>query len=257
MILGILQARCSSSRLSGKVLKRLQGKPMLEHQIRRIQRSQRIDKLVVATSTDPADEPLAKLCRDVGIDCYRGSLEDVLDRFYRAARRFDPEHVVRLTGDCPLADPKVIDEIIDLYLAGNYDYASNCLDGCNFPDGLDAEVFSMSALETAFNEAKLQSQREHVTLFINRQPERFRIGLLRSDTDYSKLRWTVDEPADFEFVTRVYDALYPSRPDFTMNDVLALLQSMPELTSINSRFERNEGLQKSLARDKEIVAIKE
>ena len=255
MILGVLQARCSSTRLPGKVLMQLQGKAMLEHQIRRLERSRRIDKLIVATSTHESDEPLAMLCREIGIDCYRGSHDDVLDRFYRAARRFSPDHIVRLTGDCPLADPVVIDQIIDFYIEGGYDYASNCMDGCNYPDGLDAEVFSMDALEFAWTEAKLQSQREHVTLYINRQPERFKIGLVRYAKDLSDMRWTVDEPEDFEFVSRIYGTLYPSKPDFTMNDVLALIDSRPELLELNDQFERNEGLKKSLAQDKQPVTV--
>jgi spore coat polysaccharide biosynthesis protein SpsF (cytidylyltransferase family) len=257
MILGVLQARCSSSRLPNKVLKRLQGKAMLEQQIRRLERCRRIDKMIVATSTDASDEPLATLCRAIGIDCYRGSLDDVLDRFYRAAKRFDPDHVVRLTGDCPLTDPEVVDHIIEFHLAGGYDYASNCLDTCNYPDGLDAEVFSMGALETAWTDAELQSQREHVTLFINRQPGRFKIGLVRYEKDLSFMRWTVDEPEDFEFVSRVYNMLYPSKHDFTMQDILALLEAHPELAAINGHFERNEGLRQSLARDKQTVTVEE
>lgn len=248
MILAILQARVSSSRLPGKVLKPLLGVPMLLRQIERLKKSRKIDRLLVATSTEPSDDPIEKLCEENGIACYRGSLNDVLDRFYQAARGFDPEHVVRLTADCPLTDAKLIDDVIGFYLDGGFDYASNAIQA-TYPDGLDMEVFSFSCLERAWREAALPSQREHVTPFIHQQPHLFKIGHYKNSSDLSHLRWTVDEPKDFELVTMVYEALYPKNPDFSTQDILQLLDQRPELAHWNTAYQRNEGYQKSLEAD--------
>ena len=253
MILGILQARMGSSRLPGKVLLPLAGAPMLLRQVERLRRVRRIDALVVATSSDPSDEPIAALCREQGIDCARGSLNDVLERFYRAAGERDATHVVRLTGDCPLTDPAVIDRLVEFYLAGGYDYASNALEP-SYPDGLDAEVFSMAALTTAHREAELPSDREHVTRFIHRRPERFRAGVLRCERDLSALRWTVDEPEDYRFAAAVYERLFPSRPAFGMQDVLDLLEREPALGRLNHMHERNAGAISAARRDAEYLA---
>ena len=248
-ILAILQARVTSSRLPGKVLKPIMGRPMLALQIERVLQAKQIDQLVIATSTDPSDDDLENLCRQINILCFRGSLNDVLDRFYQAAKSWQPQHVVRLTGDCPLIDPEIIDAVIDFYLAGGYDYAANSVQP-TFPDGLDVEVFRFSLLEQAWKEATLSSQREHVTPFIHQQPERFRIGHYQNAEDLSHLRWTVDEPEDFDLVTRIYELLYPLNPKFRMMDVLAQLQQRTDLVTINQKFERNEGLKKSLNEDR-------
>lgn len=248
MILAILQARVSSSRLPGKVLKPILGVPMLMRQIERVRRARRIDRILVATSEHASDDPIAGLCDRNGINCSRGSLDDVLDRFYRAASEFGPDQVVRLTGDCPLSDPNLIDEVISFHLSGGFDYTSNALEP-TFPDGLDAEVFRFSCLERAWSEARLPSQREHVTPFIYGQPEVFKIGSYKGTADLSFLRWTVDEILDFELVTRVYEALYPADPNFTTADILSFLEQNPELKTVNKAYRRNEGFQKSLARD--------
>jgi spore coat polysaccharide biosynthesis protein SpsF len=248
VILGILQARVSSTRLPRKILKTILGQPMLALQVERLRRCRRLDKLIVATSTDPSDDALAELCARIGVECYRGSLDDVLDRFYQAARPYQPVHVVRLTGDCPLTDPESIDQLIDFYMAAGCDYASNC-HVPSLPDGLDAEILRMSALEIAWREAQLPSEREHVTPYIRNHPERFRVGLWRNDVDFSAQRWTVDEPEDFEFVSRVYEALYPKKPAFVMGDVLTLLNENPRLGDINAAHRRNEGFLKSLRAD--------
>ena len=174
MILGILQARASSRRLPGKVLKPILGRPMLERQIERLRRARRLDGLVVATSTDAGDDAIDALCRSLGVECFRGSLEDVLDRFYRAVLRHAPQSAVRLTADCPLADPAVIDRLVELHAAGGYDYTSNTLVR-TYPDGLDAEVVALPCLEAAWREAALPSEREHVTPFIYNRPQRFRL----------------------------------------------------------------------------------
>jgi len=245
VIVAVLQARASSRRLPGKVLKPILGKPMLAHQIERVQRARSIERLVLATSANDDDDAVAELGRACGIDVYRGSLDDVLDRFYRAAKPFAPSHVVRLTGDCPLIDPDLIDRIVAFALDGGYDYASNTIQP-TFPDGLDVEVASFEALGTAWREATSVSDREHVMPFLHRQPERFSLGNLAGDEDLSRLRWTVDEPADFEFVRGVYEALHPAKPDFGTQDVLTYLRGTPGLAEINAGFVRNEGYLKSL-----------
>lgn len=245
MILAILQARVSSSRLPGKVLKPILGKPMLIRQIERVRRARLIDRLLVATSHDASDDPIEKLCRENGITCFRGKLDDVLDRFYQAAKPLTPDHVVRLTGDCPLIDPYLIDQVITFHLQEEFDYTSNTVEP-TFPDGLDVEVFRFSCLQQTWEKAKLPSQREHVTLFMYRHPERFRIGSFKKDTDLSSLRWTVDELLDFELMTQVYEALYPSDPEFTTEDILAFLGKNAWLKGMNTAYQRNAGLQKSL-----------
>lgn len=229
------------------------GQPMLFRQIERLSRCEELGRLVVATSVDPSDDSLASECAARGIACYRGSLNDVLDRFIKSAMPYQPETIVRLTGDCPLADPALIDEVIRYFHAGGYDYVSNCVPP-TFPDGLDVEVMRFACLEAAGREAALPSEREHVTTFLHAHPERFHLGNYIAPVDRSGLRWTVDEPEDFEFVRTVYEKLYPVKPDFTTDDILDLLRRCPELRSINSTFERNEGLQKSLQGDSEILA---
>jgi len=239
----------SSTRLPGKVMKPILGRPMIERQIERLRRCKRVDQLIVATSNQPEDDVLGTLCRGLGVPCFRGDLENVLDRFYQAAKPYHPKHVVRLTGDCPLADPRLIDELIDFYLNAQCDYANNC-EVPTLPDGLDAEVFSFAALTQAWQEAVLPSQREHVTSFIRSHPERFKIGFYKYRRDLSDMRWTVDEPEDLQFVTTVYEKLYPADAAFGTEDVLALLEQEPELRAINHRFERNSGLKKSIEKDK-------
>jgi spore coat polysaccharide biosynthesis protein SpsF len=253
MILGILQARASSRRLPGKVLKPILGRPMLERQIERLRRSKRMDRLVVATSADPSDDAIAALCQSLAVDCFRGSLEDVLDRFYQAACRDAPRAVVRLTGDCPLADPIVIDRLIHLHAAAGYQYTSNTLTR-SYPDGLDAEVVDFGCLESAWREARLPSEREHVTPFIYHHPERFRLGNLAGDADLSHLRWVVDEPEDLAFIAAIYEALYPSSPAFTTADILALLERRPDIAALMGHAPTNEGYQRSLAGDAAVLA---
>jgi spore coat polysaccharide biosynthesis protein SpsF len=247
-VAGVLQVRAGSTRLPGKALRPLAGAPMLERQLERVRRARRLDALTVATSAQADDDAIEALCGRLGVACYRGSLEDVLDRFYRAARAAAPSHVVRLTGDCPLADPALIDEVVRYCVQGGYDYASNALEP-TFPDGLDVEAMRLESLASAWREAKLPSEREHVTPFLYKHPERFRVGSFRGAPDLSALRWTVDEPEDFALVERIYGELYAANPAFSTADVLALLERKPELRTLNTTHRRNEGYEKSLAGD--------
>ena len=248
MILGILQARVSSSRLPGKVLKPLLGEPMLARQIERLKRSKRLDQLLVATSDHVEDEAIATLCAQLDIPCFRGPLEDVLQRFYLAALPFHPTQIVRLTGDCPLADPELIDELIAFHLNGGYDYSSNCWEP-SYPDGLDAEVVSFPTLNLLTEKAWTQAEREHVTYFIRRHTQHFKVGQLSRTPSLAHLRWTVDEAADFALVEQIYNRLYPDLPAFTTQDILTLLEQEPELATLNTQHPRNEGLTKSLTKE--------
>ena len=247
-IVAVLQARMSSSRLPGKVLKPLCGEPMLFRQIERLMRCKEFDHLMVATSTSETDDLLADECKKRGIECFRGSLDDVLDRFYKSINKYNPENIVRLTGDCPLADPVLIDEVIRFYEKGNYDYVCNC-NPPTFPDGLDVEVMNYAGLKKSFENATLLSEREHVTLYMRSHTEKFKIGNYLATTDLSSLRWTVDEPEDFTFVEAIYNKLYNNNPEFTTDDILQLLKNTPTLMKLNSGFIRNEGLLRSLERD--------
>jgi spore coat polysaccharide biosynthesis protein SpsF len=229
----VLQARVSSTRLPGKVLKPILGEPMLARQIERIQRAGRIDGLTVATSDQPADDAIAKLCASLDVDCHRGSLGDVLDRFYRAAEPHRPRHVMRLTGDCPLTDPTVLDALIDLHVAGGFDYSSNVVRR-TYPDGLDAEIFTFALLERAWREARSSREREHVTPFMYETGPDLRRGSLEDDTDRSAMRWTVDYPEDYDFACRVFEALYPGNPAFGAEDVHRLLAAHPEIAAVNA-----------------------
>lgn len=243
--LAIIQARMSSSRLPGKVLADIHGKPMIGRVIERVRAAQTLDQIVVATTTGQEDDPLATLCSQIDVPVFRGSQADVLDRYYQAARQFNGEVIVRLTGDCPLIDPNVIDEVVRAFHNQNYDYVSNTLK-VTYPDGLDTEVFSFAALHRAWQDARLTSEREHVTPYIYKHPELFRLGNVLNETDLSHLRWTVDELADLELVRTLY-ALLPV--NFRMQDVVSLLQAQPDLIQINAGIGRNEGYAKSLRED--------
>ena len=247
LILTIVQARVSSSRLPEKVMRLLMGEPMLARMIERVRRAQALDAIVVGTSTDTSDDRLVSMCTERGITCERGSLDDVLDRYYRIAEPRRPEYVVRLTGDCPLIDPGIIDAVVGFAIKGDYDYASNTLKP-TFPDGLDVEVISFTALERAWHEARLASEREHVTPYI-KKCSAFHRGSFEHPRDLSAFRWTVDEPQDFALVQQIYEALLPINPEFGMSEILEYVRKHPELTSLNSHITRDEGYTKSLHDD--------
>ena len=248
MIVAIVQARVTSTRLPEKVLRPILGQPMLFRQLERVRRSRQIDKLLVATSSDRSDDPLKEVCAHASAVLFRGSLDDVLDRFFQAAKLFCATHVVRLTGDCPLADPDLIDRVVAYYLENELDYCANDMPP-SFPDGLDVEVLRFECLESAWREAILPSQREHVTPFIYQHPQRFKTGNYEHDQDLSHLRWTVDELVDFELIDEIYKNLYLANPHFNTQDVLNFLDLYPELKTINTAHQRNEGFAKSLLED--------
>ena len=255
-VLAIIQARMSSSRLPGKVLMEILGRPMLALQIERIQRSVEIKRLVVATSIGEEDNPIEILCGKIGVPCFRGSLDDVLDRFFHAAKAYQPKHVVRLTGDCPLADPEIIDRVIRLHLKHGYDYTSNILPP-TWPDGMDIEIFRFSCLEEAASSAKLPSEREHVTPFIQNRPRQYAQGNLENEQDFSNHRLTVDEIVDFDKVRRIYKSLYPQKSDFNLKDILRLIESDTELASINAEVDCGTGVRESEIKDRKYLLKRE
>ena len=250
----ILQARMSSSRLPGKVLAEVVGKPMLALQVERLRQSSTISRLVVATSDQNDDDSLVALCSEIDVECSRGSLNDVLDRFYRVALQTSASSIVRLTGDCPLCDPEVIDSAIRLHQDGQYDYTSNTIER-TWPRGLDVEVIEFPKLRDIWREAKLPSEREHVTLRIFNYFDRYKVGkLVNPKGDFSHLRWTVDEDADLSLVRQIYGALYAVSPNFGTEEILNLLESRPELRSLNKHIDSEAGLKKSISKDREFLA---
>ena len=248
MITAIVQARMGSTRLPGKVLRPLAGVPMLARIVERIRACARVDRVAVATSDRSADDPIRTMCATEGLDCFSGSEEDVLDRFYQAAKLFGGDPLIRITADCPLVDPVLLGALIELYESGAYDHVGVAtgagalfLGGGRYPDGLDAECFSTAALERAWREARSRADREHVTPYIWRHKDRFRCGQLTSPRDYSNLRWTVDTEADFTLIARIYEALSHTNGAFTMEDVLRYLAAHPELAATNEAFIGKEG----------------
>ena len=213
----------TSSRLPGKVMAPVLGEPMIGRQVERLRRCARIDRLIVATSTDSSDDALAVYCESLDLDVFRGSLDDVLGR-YRAALGGYPQAttVVRLTADCPLTDPDLIDQVIDHHHVADADYTSNTLNTRTFPHGLDAEVIRSRCLVEAHDLATAPYEREHVTPFVYRRPDRFRLAGVTRDDPMPHLRWTVDVPGDLDFVRGVYAALYPANSRFGSDDIMAL-----------------------------------
>jgi spore coat polysaccharide biosynthesis protein SpsF (cytidylyltransferase family)/UTP-glucose-1-phosphate uridylyltransferase len=204
MILAILQSRMSSSRLPGKVLKPILNKPIVAYEIERIKQSKKIDKIVLATSINEDDNPLEELAKSLNIECFRGDLENVLKRYYDCATHYKADIIVRLTGDCPVIDPTIIDEIIESHLNMENDYTSNTLYR-TFPDGLDVEVFNYETLKKVYENAVSYDEKEHVTLYIHKNKDKFKIGNFQNDIDYSYLRWTLDTIDDFYFFKRLYE----------------------------------------------------
>ena len=235
----IVQARMTSTRLPGKVLMPVMGKPLLEYQIERLQRVRRADDIIIATTTNDTDQPIVDLAERLGIKVFRGSEEDVLARYLGAAQENGLDVVVRITSDCPLIDPAVVDDVIGTYLdnAENCDYVSNGLTR-TFPRGMDTEVFPFSILEKVFWEAIEQPYREHVTPYIYEDNQRFRLLNVAFQRDESHQRWTVGTPEDFKLIEHILETLYPINPLFKLEEVLALMSVHPNWFEINSQIEQ-------------------
>ena len=232
----ILQARMSSSRLPGKVLLEAGGRIILERMVERVRRSQMLDEVVVATTVDPSDDVLAEYCQSHGIEFTRGSLNDVLDRYYQAALQYRAQIIVRLTGDCPLVDPMLMDDVVNALITEQADFACNRLPPPftrTYPIGLDVEAVTFGALERAWREASEKHEREHVMPYLYEVPGRFKVVQLNYTEDLGSLRWTLDTPQDLEFLRAVYASL-DNRNDFSWLEVLKLVQEHPELAEINA-----------------------
>lgn len=248
--LAMIQARCGSTRLPQKVLMDLCGKPLLQRMLERVQRSKKIDEVMVITSIDKLNLPILKLCAELDVRVGVGSEDDVLDRYYQTAKLLKPEYVIRLTGDCPCIDPELIDSAISQIEEGT-DYCSNTLLP-TFADGLDLEIIRYEALERAWREARHSFEREHVTQYIVRHPEQFsHKNIISPVGDFSGCRWTVDEQEDFEVVRRIYEYFFyeERKESFNYKDILRLMKCYPELGTVNGKYQRNEGLQRSIDED--------
>jgi spore coat polysaccharide biosynthesis protein SpsF (cytidylyltransferase family) len=250
----VIQARLGSTRLPGKALAEIAGRPMLAHVAERAAAIPGIAGVVIATTVSTVDEALVSFAKRAGVDCIRGSEADVLDRFCLAARASKAQAVVRVTADCPLLDAQVSGRVLAEYLRRRpgVDYVSN-VHPPTYPDGLDTEVVSVEALEAAARETRLPSDREHVTPYVWRRTDRFRLANLAHDEDLSSQRWTVDTEADLAFVRAVYGALGPSAPRAGMGEVLRVLAEHPELRDLNAGIRRNEGFERSLSAERQPV----
>jgi glutamate-1-semialdehyde 2,1-aminomutase len=237
-VLAIIQARMDSTRLPGKVLKEVNGKPLIEILLHRLSQSNKIAKIILATSQSKENNLLVETVEKLGFDVFRGNENDVLDRYYHAAKEYQPTTVVRITGDCPIIDPQLVDAVIELYQQNTADYASNT-EPPTFPDGLDTEVFSFAALKACYEQAEKLFEREHVTPFI-RTNARFQRVNCANETDLSGERWTVDNSEDFEVISNIIKNYSPNL-NFSCSDVLELKKSHPEYFEANKQIARNEG----------------
>ncbi len=240
-IVAIIQARMGSTRLPGKVLAIIGGRSMLAHICRRVSRVASVDQIVVATTLRPEDGAVVEECDRLAVACFRGSEQDVLDRYHQAATRYEADVVVRITADCPLIDPQVTDEVIGSFLQQRPDYASNTLRR-TWPRGLDAEVMTVAALARARDEATEPHQRVHVTPYLYEHPEAFQLLAVTRPEEGSRIsdgRWTVDLPADLEFVRAVYERLGPEG-SFSWQDVRRLLAREPTLAELNRHVRHKE-----------------
>lgn len=241
----IIQARMASSRLPGKVLLDIGGEPMLVRVVERTRRAKTVQAVGVATTTDASDDPIEALCRARGYPFSRGSQFDVLDRYYQAARQMEADVIVRITADCPVIDPDVIDATVTAFLRAGVDFAANRLPPPwkrTYPVGLDTEVVSFPALERAWKEAAEPHEREHVMPYFYDQEGRFSIQVLDHEPDYGAYRWTVDTPQDLELLRQIY-AHFSGRDDFTWLEVLALVQDQPGLGQINAGVRAKQGFE--------------
>jgi spore coat polysaccharide biosynthesis protein SpsF (cytidylyltransferase family) len=248
-IAAIIQARTGSTRFKNKTFAELEGKPLLWHIINRIKKAKHIQDIIIATTTNKEDGKIEDFAKENNIKIYRGSENNVLDRFYQAAKKFNVNIIVRITADDPFKDPKVIDKAIEIFLKENYDYVSNTVKP-TYPEGIDVEVFSFSSLKKAWNDAEKISEKEHVTPYIWKNPNIFKTYNFEYKEDLSNLRWTIDYKEDYEFAKEVYKRLYKKDKIFYMEEILELLKKEPELSKINQDIVRNEGYQKSLEEDK-------
>lgn len=237
----IIQARMGSTRLPGKVLADIGGMSMLARVVRRVRRATLLDDIVIATTIDPTDEAIVDECQRLSVAVIRGSVEDVLDRYYQVAQTYHADAIVRITSDCPLIEPELIDQVITSFQETQADYASNCIER-RYPRGLDVEVMRLTALKYAWEHSESFYQRAHVTPFIYQNSHLFRIVSVTGDEDYSSYRWTVDTPEDLAFVRAIYERL-DNTDNWNWRKVLSLLEQEPALIHINQHITQKDLLQ--------------
>ena len=249
-IVAIIQARMNSTRLPGKVLKKILGKPMLQLGLERVLQAKTIDKIVIATSTKKADYSIIRLARQLSVPSFRGSETDVLSRYYQAAQKYHAGVIVRLTSDCPLIDPSIIDQLVSTFNKGKFDYVSN-VHQRSFPRGMDVEVFSFKALSMTWKKARSAYNREHVTPYMYSHPRQFKIKsvIAPPQLKHPHLRLTVDEPADLTLIRKIYQALYPQNPKFNLQDVINFLIAHPKVVTINQPVKQKYAPYQSFASD--------
>lgn len=246
----IFQVRTNSSRLPNKVFETILGKSLLWHVVQRVKTSSKVSRVILATTTNSRDERVVGFAKENNLLWFCGNEDDVLDRFYQTAKKYNSDIIVRVTPDDPFRDPQLIDQFLGHLLAnkGELDYISNTIEP-TYPEGIDLEVFTFEALEKAWKESTKLSEREHVTPYIWKHPNKFKIKNVKYKDDLSNLRWTVDYPQDLEFVRQVYQRLYPIKKIFLLQDILDLLRKEPELSKINQGIAYHEGYAKSLEKD--------
>ncbi len=247
---GILQARTGSTRLPEKVLKKIKGKSLLELYVNRIKPSKQIEQIVIATTTLSEDDRIEAVTRQLGLHCFRGSENDLIDRYYQCALEFKADIIVRITPDDPFVDYQVVDRAIEIFKDNSVDFVTNHFNP-TFPEGLDVEVYSMRALERCWKRAKLYSDREHVSPYIHSHQNEFKIINFEQEEDLSNYRWTIDHECDFQMASSVYDYLYEKNKIFLQQDIVELLREHPEISEMNCHIQRKEGLAVSRAKDNE------
>ena len=247
MIGCIIQARMGSSRLPGKVLMKIDEKyTVLEYVVKQISQSKLVNKIIIATTDLGQDDVIQKVANELGIECFRGSSDNVLDRYYECAKKFSLNNILRITSDCPLIDPDIVDKVIEKYLTKDFDYVSNTIIR-TFPIGMDSEIFSFDVLKKSWQNADLLSEKEHVTPYIINKKNGFRLGNIKNELNVGQLRLTLDRIEDYELIKKIVKKI-GGRPIF-MKDVLKLFSEEPELIKINAHIQANEGMLKSLKRD--------
>ena len=244
----IIEARTGSSRLPNKVIAEIEGKPMIFYVIDRIKQIKSVEQIILATTQEKNDKILTEIAKQNSIGSFVGDSIDVLDRDYQCALQNNADPIIRITGDCPLIDPDIVEEMLEFYLKNNYDYVSNRINP-KYPDGLDVEIYSFNTLQMVAQNAKWSSERELVTTYITKNPKNFKIFSYENQEDLSEYRWTVDEQKDLEFIRKIYSIMKP-KTNFSMNEIIEILVKNPELLKINSGIMRNEGHLKLYDNDK-------
>lgn len=243
----IIQARTGSHRLPRKVLASIERKPMIWHVVNRLKKVNGVDQIILATTRKKEDEKLIQIANDCDVRIFQGKANDVLDRYYNCAIKFNADPIIRITADCPLIDYDIINKMLKIFELNKFDYVCNNFPP-TFPDGLDVEIFSFKSLKKSFEKAKLRSEREHVTPFIRKNENNFKVHNYKNKKDLSKYRFTVDEKEDLKFIRKIFTKFQP-QTNIILKDILKILDENPELLKINNKIIRNEGYLKSLKKD--------